>query len=111
MKADRGEYIGPPVASGDEQQDAKQNSLRGKKEGNLAIRETKQPCYLRGNVVADSARKDIAHRAEQRTYIGSSVYRNRDFAICQMITRSIDKFRTFFLLCHAYIALLGSPRL
>jgi hypothetical protein len=32
MSADGGEYVGPPVPSGDEQQDAKQNRVRGKKE-------------------------------------------------------------------------------
>ena len=32
MSAGGGEYVGPPVPGGDEQQDAKQNRLRGKKE-------------------------------------------------------------------------------
>ena len=32
MSAGGGEYVGPPVPSGDEQQDAKQNRVRGKKE-------------------------------------------------------------------------------
>jgi hypothetical protein len=30
MSAGGGDYIGPPVPSGDEQEDAKQNRLRGK---------------------------------------------------------------------------------
>ena len=32
MSAGGGEYVGPPVPGGDEQQDAKQNRVRGKKE-------------------------------------------------------------------------------
>jgi hypothetical protein len=31
-QADGGEYVGPPVPGGDEQQDAKQNRVRRKKE-------------------------------------------------------------------------------
>ena len=40
MRAGGGEYVGPPVPGGDEQQDAEQNRVRGKKERDLAVGET-----------------------------------------------------------------------
>ena len=65
MSAGGGEYVGPPVPSGDEQQDAKQNGLRRKKEGDFAVGERQRPGDLRGDVIAEGARQDVACRAER----------------------------------------------
>jgi hypothetical protein len=84
------------MPSGYEQQDAKKNRLRGKKEGDLTVGETKQPGNLRGDVVAGGARQDVAPRAEQcpsGASLGSGVYRNREFANWRLFMRTVDEFR------------------
>ena len=60
MSAGGREHVGPPVPGGDEQQDGKEDRVRGKKEGDLAVGETKRPGDLRGDVIADGARQDAA---------------------------------------------------
>ncbi len=93
MSAGGGEYVGPPVPGGDEQQDAKQNRVRGKKERDFAVGERKRPGDLRGDVIADGARQDEAHRAERcpgGASLWSGAYPSREFAIQQLFTLSID---------------------
>ena len=100
MSADGGEYVGPPVPGGDEQQDAEQNRVRGKEERDLAVGERQRPCDLRGSVVADGARQDVAHRAERcpgGACLWSGVYPSREFAIQHLFTPSVDQFRAVIL--------------
>ena len=65
MSARGGECIGPPLPSGDEQQNGNKNRVRGKKERDFAVGETKGPGDLRGDVIANGGREDEAHRAEK----------------------------------------------
>src|SRR5436190_3751818 len=89
MSAGGGEYIGPPVPNGDNEQDANQNRVRGKKEGDFAVRESKRPGDLRGDVIANGARQNVAHRAERRlggAFLWSGAYPSRGFAFQQLFT-------------------------
>ena len=89
MSAGGGQHVGPPVPNRDHQQDANENGVRGKKEGDFAIGESKRPGDLRGDVIADGARQDVAHRAEQcpgGASLWSGAYPSRGFAIQQLFT-------------------------
>ena len=102
MSARGGEYVGPPLPGGDEQQDGNKNRVRGKKERDFAVGETKRPGDLRGDVIANGARQDVAHRAEKcpgGASLWSGVHPSREFAIQQLFTLSIDQFRAVFLPC------------
>ena len=102
MSAGGGEDVGPPVPSGDEQQDGKKNRVRGKKERDFAVGETKGPGDLRGDVIADGARQDAGHRAEKcrgGASLWSGVCPSREFAIQRLFTLSIDRFGSVFLPC------------
>lgn len=50
----------------------KQAPRAGEKERDLAVRETKGPSYLRGDVIANAGREDEAHRAEK--FAGASLW-------------------------------------
>src|SRR5215218_163478 len=63
MSARGGERVGPPVPSVNEQQDGNKDRVRGKKEGDFAVGETKDPGDPRGSVIADSASQDPARGA------------------------------------------------
>ena len=65
MSARGGECIGPPLPGGDEQQNGNKNRVRGKKERDFAVGETKGPGDLRGDVIANGARQDEARGAEK----------------------------------------------
>ena len=96
MSAGGGEYVGPPVPSGDEYQDAKQNRLRGEKERDFAIGESERPGDLRGDIIADGARQNAAHRPERcpdGASLSSGTCPSREFAIQQLFTLNIDQFR------------------
>ena len=74
----------------------------GKKERDLAVGERQRPGHLRGDVIADGARQDEAHRAERcpgGASLWSGAYPSREFAIQQLFTRSIDQCRSVLLSC------------
>jgi len=63
MTANGSECVGPPMTGWDEQQDRNKNRVRGEKERNLAIGETKYPGDLRGKIVAGAAHQNPEHCA------------------------------------------------
>src|SRR6476646_10849140 len=65
MSAGGGEHVSPPVPSGNHQQNGNKNRVRGKKERDFAVGETKGPGDLRGDVIADGAGQDAASGAEK----------------------------------------------
>ena len=77
----------------------------GKKSETLLSGKRKRPGDLRGDVIADGARQDVAHRAERcpgGASLWSGAYPSREFAIQQLFTLNIDQFRGRFpSLCHA----------
>ena len=71
----------------------------GKKSETLLSGKVQRPGDLRGDVIADGARQDAAHRAERcpgGASLWSGVYPSREFAIQQLFTLSIDQFRGRF---------------
>jgi hypothetical protein len=58
VAANGGEGIGPPVPGGDEQQDRNKDRVRREKKRNLAVRETKRPGNLRGQIVAGATEQN-----------------------------------------------------
>jgi hypothetical protein len=65
MGALGGEYVGPPVPSGDEQKNRKKNRVRGKKERDFAVGEARGPGDLRRDIITNGAGEDTAQRAEK----------------------------------------------
>lgn len=65
MGALGGEYVGPPVPSGDEQKNRKKNRVRGKKERDFAVGEARGPGDLRRDIILNGAGEDTAQRAEK----------------------------------------------
>ena len=72
------------------------NRVRGKKERDFAVGETKRPGDLRGDIIANGAGQDAAHRAEKcpgGASLWSGVDPSREFAIQQLFTLCIDQSR------------------
>src|SRR6185503_19941998 len=65
MSARGSECICPPLPGGDEQQNGNKNRVRGEKERDFAVGETKGPGDLRGDVIANGAGQDAASGAEK----------------------------------------------
>ena len=87
------------MPSGDEQQNGNKNRVRGKKERDFAVGETKGPGDLRGDVIANGGRQDAAHRAEKcaGASLWFGVHPSCEFAIQQLFTLCIDQSRAVFL--------------
>ena len=102
MSARGGECVGPPLPSGDEQQNGNKNRVRGKKERDFAVGETKGPGDLRGDVIANGVARTQHTRAEKcpgGASLWSGVHPSREFAIQQLFTLCIDQCRAVFLPC------------
>src|SRR3982750_2082909 len=65
MSAGGGEHVSPPVPSGNHQQNRNKHRVRGKKERDFAVGETKGPGDLRGDGIEKAGSEDEAHRAEK----------------------------------------------
>src|SRR4051794_31870703 len=65
MSTRGGKRVGPPVPARDEQQDGNEDRVRGEKQGNLGVGETKEPSHPRGDVIANRASQDAPRAAER----------------------------------------------
>ena len=78
----------------------------GKKSETLLSGKRQRPGDLRGDVIADGARQDVAHRAERcpgGASLWSGVYPSREFAI-QQLFNSLQVWQETY---HIYLGLLA----